>query len=485
MKALSQFGSNLPATAVDPVLELVRSRLAAGGVLFPETVDLLIQLYWAVPGRRDDLAEVIGSQLGLPNPPPLLWEMVANLPDQARGPVTAAVTALADTGNPEALRTLASWKEPTAAVQLAARRTCARLLRQPAGEPSIVWSRTTQFHDAAVLASALAAAPSLIEVDPRELRPGSGPVVTEKVQLSMRMSPLPSAPGTVPPSGEDQVAVVPGAETSGSPAETDGTGQPAAENPDEADPGSWEPDAPSLVAAASPPALATAVADHLLAVAESPNPPAFIRADALVALDLLRAHLPAEVNARHAGRLLAIAENPVLSAFDQLELASGDPLSRGRLNLGARELPALALVMAASAAASAVQAGADVESLPPEAGLQMITHALQLLRGPDPEAAKQGATVMVLTYRYDPGLPDYRATLIAHPNAEVRAVAAAAAVLDVTAQRVLVTDPSAQVRANLASRASELVPEVIAALQSDEHPDVKRALASTTERTAG
>ena len=141
--------------------------------------------------------------------------------------------------------------------------------------------------------------------------------------------------------------------------------------------------------------------------------------------------------------------------------------------------------MAASAAASAAQAGADIESLPQEGGRQMITHALQLLRGPDPEAAKHGAMVMALAYRYDPGLPDYRATLIAHPNAEVRAVAAAAAVLDVTAQEVLVTDPSAQVRTNLASRVSELVPAVIAVLQSDEHPDVKRALASTTERMAG
>ena len=485
VKALSQFGGNLPASAVDRVLELVRPRLAAGGVPFPEAVDLLIQLYWAVPGRRDDLAEVIGSQLGLPNPPPPLWEMVANLPDQARRPVTAAVTALADAGDPEALRTLAYWKAPTASVQLAARRTCARLLRQPAGEPSTTWSRTTKFHDAAVLASTLATAPSLIDVDPRELRPGSGPVVTEKVQLSMTMSPPPSTPGPVPPSGEDQPAAAPGAETSGSPAEPDGTVQPAAENPDEADPGSWEPDAPSLVAAASPPVLATAVADYLLAFAESSNPPAFIRADALVALDLLRAHLPAEVNARHPGRLLAIAQNAVLSVFDQLEIDSCDPLSRGRLNLGARELPALALVMAASAAASAAQAGADVESLPPEARLQMITHALQLLRGPDPEAAKHGATVIALAYRYDPGLPDYRATLIAHPNAEVRAVAAAAAVLDVTAQRVLVTDPFAQVRANLASRASELVPDVIAALQSDEHPDVKRALTNTIESTAG
>jgi hypothetical protein len=481
VKALSRFGRNLPATATDPVLELVRSRLAAGGGLILEVAELLIQLYWAVPVRRDDLAEVIGSQLELRDPPPLLWAMVANLPEQARKPVTAAVMALADAGNPEALRTLASWKEATAAVQLAARRTCARLLRQTAGAPSAVWSRSTQFHDAAVLASALATATCLVEVDPHELRPGAGPVVTERVQLSMVMSPLPSAPGTVPPAVEDQAAVTPAEWTSGSPAGTGSTGQPTTESPDEIDPGTWQPDAPSLAAAASPSALATAVADHLLAVAESPDPPAFIRADALVALNLLRAHLPAEVNAGHAARLLALAENPALNTFDQMELASGDPLSRGRLNLGARELTTLALVMAASAAASASQAGADVEDLPPGAGLQMITRALQLLRDPDSGAAKHGATIMVLAYRHDPDLPDYRAMLVAHPYAEVRAVVAAAAILDVTAQRVLATDPSAQVRANLASRASELVPEVIASLRSDEHPDVKRALASTTE----
>ncbi|HJZ03159.1 MAG TPA: hypothetical protein VJ305_20755, partial [Streptosporangiaceae bacterium] len=136
--------------------------------------------------------------------------------------------------------------------------------------------------------------------------------------------------------------VAPAVETYGSSAEL-GCGQPAAENPDKPNPGPWEPDGPSLAAAASPPVLATAVADHLVAIVESSNPPAFIRADALAARDLLRAHLPAEVNVRHAARLLAIAENPVLSEFDQLEIASGDPLSRGRLNLGARELPALAL----------------------------------------------------------------------------------------------------------------------------------------------
>ncbi|HET9898892.1 MAG TPA: hypothetical protein VFQ44_28545, partial [Streptosporangiaceae bacterium] len=481
VNALSKFGRSLPASAVNPVLELVRPWLAADGMLIPEVVELLIQLYWAVPTRRGDLAEVIGAQLELPTPPLLLWDMVANLPEQAREPITATVMALADAGNPEALRTLASWKEPTAAVQLAARRTCANLLRQPPTAPSEVWSRSTQFHDAAVLASTLATAASLVEVDLRELRPGSGPAVTEKVQLSMRLSPLPSAPDTAAPAGDGQATETLPPAASGTLNGPVSSGQLPGEDSDETQPDNWEPDAASLAAAASPSELATAVADHFLAVAESPTPPAFVRADALVALDLLRPHLPPEANTRHSARLLALAENPVLSVFDQMELASGDPLSRGRLNLGARELPTLALVMAASAAASVAQAGAVAEDLPPGAGLRMITRALQLLRGPNPEAAKHGATTMILAYRYDPGLPDYRAALISHPNAEIRAVAAAAATLDTTAQQVLATDPSAQVRANLASRVSELASEVVARLQSDDHPDVKRALAAVTK----
>lgn len=139
VNALRKFGRDLPASAVDPVLALLEPRLAAGGALTPETVELLIQLYWAVPDRRHDLAAVIGAQVALDDPPPGLWEMIGNLPDQAQAPVVAAVSALADAGNTEALRTLAQWRRATPAVQLTARRTCARLIRDPADGPSATW----------------------------------------------------------------------------------------------------------------------------------------------------------------------------------------------------------------------------------------------------------------------------------------------------------------------------------------------------------
>lgn len=252
--------------------------------------------------------------------------------------------------------------------------------------------------------------------------------------------------------------------------------------PDDSD--HWEPDAAACAAAGSPSVLATAVADHLLAIAESPDPPAFIRAQALAPMNQIQVHLPADVNARHAERLLAIAENPQLNAFDQMEIASAAPLSRGHLNLGAGEFPALALLLAANAAAAAARTGAGTGNLSPEAGLRMITQALRLLRAEDPKTAWHGAAVLTLARQYDPSLPDFTTAIVSHPNTDVRAVAAARAMLSVPAQQVLVTDPSPQVRANLASRARELAPETIARLQLDEHPDVKRALAGSAQPTS-
>jgi hypothetical protein len=95
--------------------------------------------------------------------------MVGNLPGSARGPVTPAMSELADTGNAEALQILAQWHEPTAAVQLAARRTSARLLRQSADAPSTTWPVTTQFNDAVTLLDALAKADPPLDI--AETRP--------------------------------------------------------------------------------------------------------------------------------------------------------------------------------------------------------------------------------------------------------------------------------------------------------------------------
>ena len=484
VNALCRFGSDLPASAVDPILQLLDPLLSAGGALTPETVNLLIQLYWAVPGRRGDLAVIIGSQLARDDPPPHLWEMVGNLPRQAREPVTPQVSALADAGNREALLTLARWSQPTAAVELAARRTCAHLLRQPAGTPATTWSFTTQYSDAADLVMALIGPEAAMEVDPRELRPGTGPVLTGKTYASMTVStaPSPASAGSPPSSAEHGGAeVTPQGEVRTDPAAAENT----VARPDADAASTWVPDQPALVAAGPPAAIAAAVAEHLLVVAESHHPPAFVRTEALSALRSLLQRLPAEENGRLAGRLLAIAENPDLNDLDQAELSSQDPLSRGRLDTGAKRLRMLALLMAAEAAAAAAEAGADVDGLPAEGMQQLVTQAIVLLHNRDHETAKLGAAALARASRCNPGLASYSTALIAHPSEEVRSVAAAIAILDETAQRILVRDPSPQVRAKLAGRAPELASDVLGMLRADGNADVIRAVAVATESDNG
>ena len=246
-----------------------------------------------------------------------------------------------------------------------------------------------------------------------------------------------------------------------------------------------QPDSQALIAAGPPADLAAAVAEHLVTVTESHHPPAFFRVGALSALYSLLGQLAPEVDSSLAGRLLAIAENPGLNEYDQLELSSQDPLSRGRLDLGARSLGPLALVTTATAAALAADAGVEVESVRGQPTQYMVTQAVQSLHSQDREAEKNGAIVLAMVSRYEPSFARYADALIVHPNAEVRGVAASTAVLDESAQRVLAADSSPQVRAMLASRRSGLADDVLAALQADEHPEVKRALATIADSGTG
>jgi hypothetical protein len=489
VKALSRFGQNLPADAVDPVLGLLDPRIAAGGALTAETANLLIQLYWAVPDRRRDLATVIAAQLALDDPPPFLWDMVANIPEQARKPLTPAVSSLADAANSDALMTLVQWRQPTPAVQLAARQTCAHLLRQPLPSTSEgVWPSTTRFQIAASMVVALTTATTLVETDPRDLRPGSVPMVTEKVLFSMAVRtgapppvPVPSASAAEPGQGEvSPAAALPSQmEDPLVPGKPAGAASAAGDAVD-----SEEPDAQALTAAGPPSVLAAEVAWHLVAIAESNHPPAFYRAEALSALHSVIRQLSPDLNRQLAMRLLALAENPSLNEYDQVELASQDPLSRGRLDIGAKDLSTRALVMAADAAAFASDGGTATSLAGPDMG-RLLIHAARLVRSADQETSKRGATALALASRFEASLAHYGAVIAVHPDEEVRAVAASTAALDEATQRILATDPSPKVRSGLASRAPELAGDVLATLRADEHTQVQQALATAGHSGSG
>ncbi|MGO8961942.1 MAG: hypothetical protein ACLQFR_31905 [Streptosporangiaceae bacterium] len=475
VKALSRFGVNLPGSAVDPVLGLLQPHLTGGGALTPETVDLLIQLYWAVPGRREDLGEIIGFQLGRGDPPPGLWDMVANLPDQARNPLTAAVHALAAAGGCDALLTLAKWGRPTREVQVAARRTAAYLLRQPADQPSATWSYTTQFADTVDMLLALAGAETLADVNPRDLRPGVGPILTGRSPFPISLTIGQPTPGTAPtPPGHVD-------DTTGTRDPIHPAGEGARPGPTlTIDPG-WEPDEAAIVAAGPLATVAGAVAEHLVIYAQNQHAPGFIRTEAVAALLSLLRLLPPDLNVDLAGRLLAIAENPTLTELDQAEIASQDALSRGRLDTGAKNLPIFALLTAATAAGLAADAEPGIDTLPDQAVQSLFSHAVQLLHSPDPDASRYGAGALAWTSKYAPRLAPFTTALITHPSDEVRNVAAAMAILDEAAQRILAVDPSPQVRASLASRTGELADDVLPTLRADQHPEVRRTLTVAQE----
>ncbi len=191
---------------------------------------------------------------------------------------------------------------------------------------------------------------------------------------------------------------------------------------------------------------------------------------------LLIGHLPPAINHDLALRVLAIAENPAFSQFDEAIMGSQDPLSRGRLDFGAQNLPVLALVMTTEAAAASIAAGGAFHT--GQAAQRVVTLALWLLRSTDGTTAKWGGAALARVTKYEPGLAHYATTLMTHPVDEVRAAAAAIGSLDNTTQQTFAEDPSPAVRANLASRARELGGNVLVVLQADEHLDVKRALAA-------
>ena len=468
VNAPCRFGRYLPASAVDPVLAILAPALQPGNTLAPETVSLLIQVYWAVPGRRDDLAAIISTQLSRPDPPPGLWVFVTNMPKQAREPLAPAVSALGKQGNHAALLTLATWRVPASAVQAAARAACADLLRQPTGTLAGTWPLSSQYSETAVLLAALAAADTVSAVDPHDLRPSTGnrPGMTLG-SMTLFIPPTPSAtPADVP--------------------RTPDAGSPQAPPPGDILPGDWVPDQAAIIAAGSPTDVIEAAVQRFLLIAENRETPAFARTDALVAIRTLIPHLPSEVaHSRLAERLLELAGNPNFNEFDQAELQSQDLLSRGRLNTGARQMPALALLIAAEAAEEAAKGEPEIDRMPANLLQQLAISAAALLNSPDPDTAKYAAAALAHASKTDPSLAGFATALVTSSSEQTRNVAAALVNLDQTTQHILAADPAPQVRVTLASRARELTPEVLNSLREDANAEVIHALTATTATEAG
>jgi hypothetical protein len=421
LEAICRLGARIPDSLADRLLSDITPALTAHNWHTETAVSILVNLYQALPGRRPELAPRLTGLLGQPAAQPYIWGLLANLPD-GHEHLQPAVEQHAGPGEEEALRLLAAWGAPGPAVQLAARREAARLLRWEIGITREFFSSGMWPQAAGLLVALLQASEPLAAADPADLA-------------------LPAAGGT--PATADDAAVL------------------AAGNPGE---------------------LAVACADKLATIASDSLDSILSRHHAVAALRMLLPHLPADLNARLGQDLAWLHANPGLSEQDMWDLQSLRPLSRGHIDTGARTFSAAVLLTAAEACAQAGAHGKADESLARE----IADTAVNLVRNDDADVAAPGARALAVAARFtgDPAVSPF--LLAAHPEGRVRQQAVALWLAVGAPPGIitrLARDESPGVRAAVAheaERAAAAAPadaEAIAALAEDAHYAVRHAYA--------
>ncbi len=437
LRALAAFGRRIPDAAVDTVLGLART---GTGATVPDTwmmtapviADLLIQIYWALGHRRSEVADILADLLELPVPPHTLWPLIREIPEEARPPLLDCVQSRAERGDRSAIWVLARWRQPTPAVQTAARQACAALLRRPVGVPRQVSRIDTQAPDTVDLLMALFTATDPIDVPTGSLGPDQAQPVGV-VLLEMRLTgPAPAAPATHPAEERPR----------------GGEALPAA-----------GPDRVALLASGPPADLAAALAEHLLAMAEDIHDAAPSRTQAIDALRALAFRLPPTILSNITDRMLTICRDPQYAAIDVLTEEASGPLSRGRFNLRIAHLPAMALVLATDAfVRGRVHLSALTEQEAPIID-EVLALGAPLMRDLDPQIRKMAAVAVTQLAYSAPQAALHTTGMLFHPDPEVRTLAAAVVPLTPQLQAALATDPAPAVRQALTDRLTNTAPQ--------------------------
>lgn len=453
--AIADFGSRIPASTVDRILELAEPGLHNPGHGTEATAHLLVQTYWAVADRRRDIAKVLVKHLCRPDASYELWLLIAGLAPQTREPLLEPVTQLSLAGHDAATETLATWGIATPEVQRRARQSCAELLRRPVGLEGHGYSFGNQEEMAVVYLKALLSADDLDAVTADELRPDAcrpaGGVLAVFAQIV------------------DDSALPP---TVGEPATVLSSDQPD------------QLDQAARLAAAPPAELLTAVAAHLTAMATDTGAAAAFRVQCLIALRTLIGVLPPERASELLPRVHAMHREPEYSENDLSEMASNHPLSSYKVDTGARHLPALALLTSADLFALGCSAELALSAAQRELASAIVASASAYLYHHDPEIQVAGAAAVAAVASAHQELAAHTSGLLYHPNEQVRSRGITAAHLSPAVIEGALADPSAHVRSALANRGSELPQTAATALARDPHPAVRHRLHRNTTRAA-
>ncbi len=179
IKALRDLGLRIPALAIDGIIELARPTIENPNLVGAATIaELLVNAYCAVPSRRADLAKVLGARMARQEATPELWDVVEQIPEDARSEIEPHVVSAATAGLRDAIACAAIWGLDTLPNQIGARRVAAHLLRRPLNTD--VGRQVLSHNEAATLNLLLGLLSvdeaDVIEFDPREFTPArSGP----------------------------------------------------------------------------------------------------------------------------------------------------------------------------------------------------------------------------------------------------------------------------------------------------------------------
>ena len=302
LESVCRLGIRIPGSLASRLLAVIAPALAAHGAHTETAVNILVNMFWALPDQRAVLAPRITGLLGQPAAQHYIWGLLASLPE-GREHLQHAVEQHADADEEQAIRLLAAWGVARPSVQLAARRAAAGLLRRQAGIQRQLFSSGMWHQGAGLLTALLQADEPLAVVRPADLQPprtGCGP---------------------------------------------------------------GQPDEAAVLASGDPAHLAAACADKLTAIASDSLDSMPSRHHAVAALRLLLPHLPGDLSARLAVVLTQLHRKPGMSEQDLWDLQSLRPLTRGRTDTGARTFSAAVLLAAAEACAQATVRGNADESL--------------------------------------------------------------------------------------------------------------------------
>jgi hypothetical protein len=302
LEAVCRLGVRIPGSLDTRLLAVIAPSLGTQHAYTETAANILVNMFWALPGQRAALAPQIIGLLGQPTAQHYIWGLLASLPE-GREHLRSDVEQRADLGEEQAIRLLAVWGAARPSVQFAARRAAADLLRWQTGIQREFFSSGMWHQGAGLLAALLQAGEPLAVVSPADLQlsePGSGP---------------------------------------------------------------GQPDKAAVLASGDPAQLAAACADKLNALAADSLDSMPSRHHAIAALRLLVPHLPGDLSARLAVDLTQLHRNPGLSEQDLWDLQSLRPLSRGRADTGARTFSAAVLLAAAEACSQAGARGNVAESL--------------------------------------------------------------------------------------------------------------------------